>query len=136
MEGNCGHSLGLSSYSARPELFLAATGPSLPQELSNRASGRTALPCGVGRVKQWRENGHRSVDVLRVRSEGFGGPAYSDSLCPCPTVCPTEHLAWEIRIERRRRRREETGHTQEHTGLDLELLSREGHLSRLNESVL
>lgn len=86
-------------------------------------------------MKQWRESRLRGVDVLRVRSERFGGPAHSDSLCPCPTVCPTEHLAWEIRLERRRRR-EETGHRQEHTGLDLEPLSREGHLSRLNASVL
>lgn len=51
MEGSCGHSLGLSSYSERPELFLAATEPSLPQELSNRAGGRTG-PAWRGRESE------------------------------------------------------------------------------------
>lgn len=37
--------------------------------------------------------------------------------------CPTELLAWEVRREKRRRRRgRETGRGQELSGLDLELL--------------
>lgn len=37
------------------------------------ANGRMALPYAVRRVEQWRENQHWGVDVLRGRSEGFGG---------------------------------------------------------------
>lgn len=86
MEGNRGHSLSLSSPESL-ELVLAAIMPSLPQELSNRTSGRSALLGRAGRVERWRENGIGVWMCWRLWSNSVF------SLCPQPPVCPTEHSA-------------------------------------------
>ena len=86
-EGSRGHSLSLSSPSESLELVLAAIVPSLPQELSNRISSRSALPGSTARVERQRENGIGVWMCWGLWSNSVF------SLCPQPPVCPTEHSA-------------------------------------------
>lgn len=87
IEGNHSHLLSLSSPSESLELVLVAILPSLSQELSNRTSGRTALPGRARRVEQRRENGIGVWICWRLWSNSVF------SLCAQPPVCPTEHSA-------------------------------------------